>query len=103
MLKVILISFQHIGIYSLRRLESVQGTVFKIFSHIKNLEELGYSYIQSRWVSQIAYIDEQAKVEIIFAPAIIPLITRLERIYKVRHTTGFWIHQAVMQQGFMSY
>ena len=35
--------------------------------------------IQSRWVSQIAYIDEQAKVEIIFAPAIIPLITRLEK------------------------
>ena len=34
--------------------------------------------IQSRWVSQIAYIDEHAKVEIIFAPAIIPLITRLE-------------------------
>ncbi|MGQ1343991.1 replication initiation protein RepM (plasmid) [Acinetobacter baumannii] len=34
--------------------------------------------IQSRWVSQIAYIDDQAKVEIIFAPAIIPLITRLE-------------------------
>jgi len=34
--------------------------------------------IQSRWVSQIAYIDEYAKVEIIFAPAIIPLITRLE-------------------------
>ncbi|WP_335987219.1 RepB family plasmid replication initiator protein, partial [Acinetobacter bereziniae] len=34
--------------------------------------------ITSRWVSQIAYIDETATVEIIFAPAVVPLITRLE-------------------------
>ncbi|WP_139018830.1 RepB family plasmid replication initiator protein, partial [Acinetobacter baumannii] len=33
--------------------------------------------ITSRWVSQIAYIDNTASVELIFAPAIIPLITRL--------------------------
>ena len=35
-------------------------------------------YITSRWVSQIAYIDETATVEVIFAPAVVPLITRLE-------------------------
>ena len=38
----------------------------------------GIANITSRWVSQIAYIDNTASVELIFAPAIIPLITRLE-------------------------
>ena len=39
--------------------------------------ERGRANITSRWVSQIAYIDETAAVEIIFAPAVVPLITRL--------------------------
>ena len=41
--------------------------------------ERGRANITSRWVSQIAYIDETATVEVIFAPAVVPLITRLER------------------------
>ena len=40
--------------------------------------ERGHANITSRWVSQIAYIDETATVEVIFAPAVVPLITRLE-------------------------
>lgn len=32
----------------------------------------------SRWVSQIGYVDSEAKVQLIFAPAVVPLITRLE-------------------------
>ncbi|HBI8880766.1 replication initiation protein RepM [Acinetobacter colistiniresistens] len=40
--------------------------------------EKGVANITSRWVSQIAYIDDTATVELIFSPAIIPLITRLE-------------------------
>ena len=40
--------------------------------------ERGQANITSRWVSQIAYIDETATVEVIFAPAVVPLITRLE-------------------------
>ena len=32
----------------------------------------------SRWVSQIGYIEAEASVQLIFAPAIVPLITRLE-------------------------
>lgn len=40
--------------------------------------ERGRANITSRWVSQIAYIDETATVEVIFAPALVPLITRLE-------------------------
>lgn len=34
--------------------------------------------ITSRWVSQIGYRDEKAFVELIFAPAVVPLIVRLE-------------------------
>ncbi len=34
--------------------------------------------VKTRWVSQIAYVDDAANVEIIFAPAVIPLITELE-------------------------
>ena len=33
---------------------------------------------KSRWVSEVAYIDNEAVVRLIFAPAIGPLITRLE-------------------------
>jgi plasmid replication initiation protein len=39
----------------------------------------GVANITSRWVSQIAYVDHSATVELIFSPAIIPLITRLEK------------------------
>ena len=34
--------------------------------------------VLSRWVSQIAYNDNEATVDLIFAPAVVPLITRLE-------------------------
>lgn len=33
----------------------------------------------SRWVSEVGYIDNEAIVQLIFAPAIVPLITRLEK------------------------
>ena len=38
----------------------------------------GVISITSRWVSQVGYIDNKGLVELIFAPAIIPLITQLE-------------------------
>ncbi|MDQ8954583.1 replication initiation protein RepM [Acinetobacter rudis] len=34
--------------------------------------------VMSRWVSQIAYNDNEAIVDLIFAPAVVPFITRLE-------------------------
>lgn len=34
--------------------------------------------ITSRWVSQIGYTEDEASVQLIFSPAIVPLITRLE-------------------------
>ncbi|MCL6185173.1 replication initiation protein RepM [Acinetobacter baumannii] len=33
----------------------------------------------SRWVSEISYIDNEASVSLIFSPAVVPLITRLEQ------------------------
>ena len=33
---------------------------------------------KSRWVSEVAYIDNEAVVRLIFSPAIVPLITKLE-------------------------
>ncbi len=35
-------------------------------------------HIKSRWVSRIAYVDDLAQVELIFAPDVVPLITELE-------------------------
>jgi plasmid replication initiation protein len=34
--------------------------------------------VLSRWVSEIRYVDDEATVKLIFSPAIVPLITRLE-------------------------
>jgi plasmid replication initiation protein len=34
--------------------------------------------VRSRWVSEIRYVDAEATVKLIFAPIVIPLITRLE-------------------------
>ena len=48
----------------------------------------GVANITSRGVSQIAYIDNTASVELIFSPAIIPLITRLEK-----HFTSYEMKQ----------
>ena len=48
----------------------------------------GLANVTSRWVSEIAYIEDAACVELIFAPAIIPLITRLEE-----HFTSYELEQ----------
>lgn len=43
---------------------------------------------KSRWVSEIIYVEKEAIVKLIFAPAIIPLITRLEK-----HFTSYELKQ----------
>lgn len=42
----------------------------------------------SRWVSEIRYVDSEAVVKLIFAPAVVPLITELER-----HFTQYELEQ----------
>ena len=49
----------------------------------KNIE-----HIKSRWVSEIRYIENEAVVKLIFSPAIVPLITRLEE-----HFTKYELEQ----------
>ena len=48
------------------------------FSYQERTEK-GIKNIKSRWVSQIAYIDNTATVELIFSPAVVPLVTQLEK------------------------
>lgn len=43
---------------------------------------------KSRWVSEIIYVEKEAVVKLIFSPAIIPLITRLEQ-----HFTSYELEQ----------
>lgn len=39
----------------------------------------GIAHVQSRWVSQAAYLEDAACVELIFSPALVPMITALEK------------------------
>lgn len=48
------------------------------FSYQSKSEKGNVQNHRSRWVSEIIYIDKEATVKIIFSPAIVPLITRLE-------------------------
>jgi plasmid replication initiation protein len=48
------------------------------FSYQEKRGRGGIINITSRWVSQVGYIDNMATVELIFSPAVVPLITRLE-------------------------
>lgn len=43
---------------------------------------------RTRWVSEIIYVEKEAIVKLIFSPAIVPLITRLEK-----HFTSYEIEQ----------
>jgi plasmid replication initiation protein len=45
-------------------------------------------YKTTRWVSEIGYIEQDATVDLIFSPAVVPLITRLEK-----HFTNYEIQQ----------
>ena len=48
------------------------------FSYQEKSENVEHTKSSFSWVSEIIYIDTTATVKIIFAPAIVPLITRLE-------------------------
>ena len=50
--------------------------------------EKGIAHKTTRWVSDIAYIDNSATIEFTFAPAVLPLITYLEQ-----HLTSYELKQ----------
>jgi len=49
------------------------------FSYQEKNKRGNIENIRSRWVSEIRYTDTEATVKLIFSPAIIPLITKLEK------------------------
>ncbi|WP_202733689.1 replication initiation protein RepM [Acinetobacter baumannii] len=58
------------------------------FSYQKINKRGNVENYRSRWVSEIGYVDNEAVVKLIFAPAIVPLITRLEE-----HFTKYELQQ----------
>ena len=48
------------------------------FSYQSHSDKGNVQNHRSRWVSEIVYVDAEATVKIIFAPAVVPLIIRLE-------------------------
>ena len=48
------------------------------FSYQEINERGNTENVSSRWVSEVRYVDAEATVKLIFAPIVIPLITRLE-------------------------
>lgn len=45
-------------------------------------------HVKSRWVSEIRYVENEALIKLIFAPSVVPLITRLEQ-----HFTSYELKQ----------
>lgn len=72
--------------------EALKGAVQNLFNRQFSFKEQQYDgtefVVKSRWVSQIAYADDKAELHIIFAPAVVPLVTRLEK-----HFTSYQLKQ----------
>lgn len=58
------------------------------FSYQFKNEHGNTEHVRSRWVSKISYVDNEALVKLVFAPDVVPLITRLEQ-----HFTSYEIKQ----------
>ena len=61
------------------------------FSYQEINERGNTENVRSRWVSEVRYVDAEATVKIIFAPIVIPLITRLEERftqYEMKQISG---------------
>lgn len=71
-----------------RVLKQACGKLFERRFSYQEQRTKGVANITSRWVSEVVYIDDTAVVEIVFAPAVIPLITELEK-----HFTSYEIEQ----------
>lgn len=75
--------------------DAAKGLFERRFSYQEERKR-GVADVVSRWVSQIAYIEEAATVELVFSPAIVPLITNLEKHFtsyqleQVRDLTSFY-------------
>lgn len=59
--------------------DAASGLFDRYFSYKQLTEKGNIERVKSRWVSQVSYIEREGTVSILFAPAVVPLITRLER------------------------
>ena len=73
------------------------------FNYYQKSEKGNIQNHRSRWVSEIIYIDTEATVKIIFAPAIVPLITRLEEQFSSMILSKLVIYRVLMQFAYTSY
>ena len=85
----------HFGVHRNTAYQALKDATKDLFARQFSYQELspkGKVINQtSRWVSQIGYMDDGATVNLIFAPAIIPLITRLEEqftSYELKQISG---------------
>ena len=70
-------------------LQTASKTLFqRQFSYQERGEVKGIWHKTSRWVSDIAYMNETAAISFTFAPAVLPLITQLEK-----HLTSYELQQ----------
>lgn len=68
--------------------EAANGLFERYFRYQTKDEKDNIVKHKSRWVSEIQYVDANAVVKLIFAPAVVPLITSLER-----HFTSYELEQ----------
>ena len=81
----------HFGVQKNASYQALQAACESLFNRqFSYVEERpnGVAVIRSRWVSQIAYIESAASVELILAAAVVPLVTRLEK-----HFTSYELEQ----------
>ena len=71
--------------------KALKDAVLSLFERqftFTELEKGKLKVVKSRWVSQIAYVDKSAEVQIIFSPAVASMCSRLER-----HFTSYDLEQ----------
>jgi len=77
-----------------KNLKEATKTLFSRQFSYQEKRKKGVANVTSRWVSDIAYIDNEAVVEVMFTRSVIPLITELEsnltsyEIGQVKHLTS---------------
>jgi plasmid replication initiation protein len=71
--------------------KALKDAVLSLFERqftFTELQDGKLKVVKSRWVSQIAYVDKSAEVQIIFSPAVASMCSRLER-----HFTSYDLEQ----------
>ena len=71
--------------------KALKDAVLSLFERqftFTELQDEKLKVVKSRWVSQIAYVDKSAEIQIIFSPAVASMCSRLER-----HFTSYDLEQ----------